>query len=95
MNKPSSFVGKSGEVAFVLDASEVEAVERGTMQVYDGEEEVPNGLWRRLRGLPTVKKSVTSKQNCTKVTMKSGHKYWFFDRDGFTFEVVSKKLGIA
>lgn len=95
MNKPCSFNGKSGSVALTLDASEVEAIERIKMDVYEGEEEIPNGFWRKFWGLPTEKRMKTSMQDCTKVTMKSGHKYYFFDRDGYTFEEVSRKLNVA
>lgn len=95
MNKPCSFNGKSGSVELTLDASEVEAIERCAMEVYEGEEEIPNGFWRKFWGLPTEKRTKTSIQKSTKVTMKSGHKFWFFDRDGYTFEEVSRKLNVA
>lgn len=95
MAKPCYFKNDKEEVVFIIDASEVESLERTKMDVYEGDEEIPNGFWRKLFGLPTEKRMKYSMQNCTKVTMKSGHKYWFFERDGFTFDKVSTMISFA
>lgn len=94
MVKPCYFKNDKEEVVFIIDASEVESLELTKNDVYVGDEEIPNGFWRKLFGLPTETRMKHSMQNCTKVKMKSGHIYYFFESRGYTFESVKNTLGL-
>lgn len=95
MAKPCYFKNEKDEVTFIIDASEVEAViPIKDIELPDGLEEVKNGFWKRLFGLPTRLVFKTKKDNLTRVVMKSGHNYDFLESFGYTFENVKNTLGL-